>query len=156
MTDKEIEEFFKSSVEKGWYASEDGERFTSGPVESRQEIIEIAKSEQCGIQDEKSKDGKWVCIFEIIYAERNTLRISDHINMQNHIEDLCCSYFQELSDPEGNEDLIRLNKEEYNSINETVKRSIDEWQTKNNKKFYPYCFDKIFDREDILVVFEDD
>jgi hypothetical protein len=108
----------------GWYVGYTDESYPSGPHNTREEAVQIAKEEF---------EGGY-----IVEAYRRPIDLSQHFEVDRFLED-----FEDSNYDLGNEDgdpLIDITPAQEKELEEMVRQAIKNWQTRNGLVFLPCAF----------------
>lgn len=128
------------STEFKWYASDNGEDYTVGPCDTREQVILEAKQNELGIH--KGPDGQWNRLtFEIMEARKANVRYSKHFDAQGFLEDLEESIEDEHADGEHyvteEQGPTKLQLEE---LGLAIEALLDQWQDRHKIELEPWTF----------------
>ncbi len=107
-----------------WYVGYSEEEFTSGPYDTRDEAVQIARDEY---------EGGW-----IIEAHKSPLSLAAHFDVEDFLEraeEEVCEY----SNPDG-ETIFDVTELQRNDLKLRVMQTIEQWQIDHNLKFEPWVF----------------
>lgn len=113
-----------STLNWKWYVGHYEEEFSSGPYETREEAVQIAKEEY---------EGGW-----IIEAYKSPIALAPYFDARNFVEraeDDGYEFSNESGDP-----LFDITKDQMKELEEMVRQTITDWQKKHNLVFMPWTF----------------
>lgn len=132
-----------------WYASADGEVFTVGPCDSREQAIEEAKENELGYRE----DGVATVSFDIVEAFKAPIDLADMIDLQDIIE-----RFEDCNDlildEDGESCLSGLTTEQGEELSARLKQAARDWQAERGIVITPWRFTKTRNDETITITLE--
>lgn len=108
-----------------WYVGRYDDYFDSGPFVSREEAIEIGKSEY----DEG---------FHIVEAYKNDVELKDYFDAPRFVEDAEEHGYELMG--EGGDNLFEITSKQSADLQKMVRDTIALWQMKHKLTFTPWCF----------------
>ncbi|OUI78461.1 hypothetical protein HK18_08020 [Commensalibacter intestini] len=124
-----------------WYCSDDEEGFFICCGNSKEEAIKKAKEEY--------EKGTTIFIFQ---ARLNSVLLSSKIDIEDILETIEDNMCDGERSPFCSDKLFfNINKEQLDSLKETIKKSIDEWQEKHSLIFEEEVFTDIKEQFSMVV-----
>lgn len=134
----------------GWYASLDGENYTEGPELTRDAIIDLARGEGFG-NEEENDDGSWTITFTIIEARKEDIEIADYFDVDLWIEGLENGSFYDLSN--GDVSIVdHVTPKQRDLLGIYVKDAMRRWQNSEQIRIEPWRFDAARNEETITYI----
>lgn len=113
-----------STLNWKWYVGHSNEEYSSGPFDTREEAIYIAKEEYGGGY--------------IVEAYKTPFNLANQFEVDRFLEDVEDNNY-ELANPDGGA-LIDITKDQEKDLQAMVRQAITDWQQKHNLVFMPWMF----------------
>lgn len=133
-----------------WYSGNDEEHFSLGPFETRQDAIDTARDDACG--EFQDVDGSWKVGIHLVEARKESLRLSEWIDVERMIE--------RADEDVGESDRASENDDPpyfdigpaYAAVLERrIKAVVDAWQKSSGLTFDTYTFSAMRNPEYVVV-----
>jgi len=111
-----------------WWVGRDEEVFTYGPMETRDEAIQVGKSDLNGE-------------FFLVEARQDNIELSDWfdvVDLLDKLDDLL--YEQDLGGPNGEISTYNVTRDQQNDLQVIIRSAIATWQTKHGIVIKPWRF----------------
>lgn len=140
---------------EGWFASDNEEIYQIGPCDSKEQVIEEAKSNEEGmVQDD---DGKWKLAFTVIRAEKRGLKISKFIDADEILDRFAECSSEDYGHPDGDwNPLENVTRGMKNDLTQMMQATVDQWQQKHGILIDPWIFTKVHESEDVVLDLEEE
>lgn len=137
-----------------WWASDDEERYTIGPCDTRDEVIKEAIDSELGAWGTGNHDDPHRCTFYITEAKHDPIDLSKHLNLDLMIDHMCESLDEEHGDPDGyTQPSEQLKPEDMADLKISIESAVKRWQERRCIKINPFMFSDCRNREQIEHVY---
>lgn len=133
MTNATETEFF-------WYASTDEERYTIGPCDTRDEVIQSATSDEFGYNYDEANP---MMKFHIIEASKPAFNLADYFDVGDWFEGLENGAMYDLGDPDGDGILSAVTGTQGDDLQTRVRETIKKWQEDHAIRFDVWTFSTV-------------
>lgn len=120
-----------------WYASRDGEAYTVGPCDSRDEVIQTARTDFDSAP------------FWVVEATQDPLKLSDTISGGDVLVEAQEGAWDEHAEPGGDPIGDDVTDAQIDDLTARLRRAADEWQAAHRIVFVPWMFTRMENLEKV-------
>jgi hypothetical protein len=119
-----------------WHASSDEERYTIGPCDSREEVIEEAIESECGL----SPDMKMYS-FVITEARQDLVDLARYIDVDDMVDRWLDGSLSDIGDPDDGAAIIdHIKTDQWGALQDQLQKAAREWQAEQKITIKPWIF----------------